>query len=499
MRNTIRQRIVYFSVVVVLFGVIFTAWNISSNGKDPVGTELAGAQKYRDVPIVVYLVDTLRADRLGVYGYSAAKAPQIDALAADSVVFEQAYAPAPWTLPSVASLFTSTFICEHRIIKDDGKLSDSLETLAEKLQRSGYRTGGFYRNPWIGSPTGLNRGFDVYGYIPPEDQDQVPQAIRGFLHRAGDKPPFLYLHTMEPHDTHKTPWRFIDDLGTVGAFQKEDYKNLILRYTRLTQVDWKNDVPIGTTDNTAEIDEVTASLGDMLESIDLLYDASVRWADANLAEAITALKISGVWDDAIFIFLSDHGEEMGEHGGWFHGQSIYEELAHVPLIIHFPGGEYGGQRISRPVSLVDIVPTILDFAGRSGLCDSCRGNSLLPLLNGDDDPGDLTVPVPAMRLNHGFYYRPFKEHRGDQNVVIRREQWKGIWNAELETLELYDLVADPGELSDLNAGNPELVQDMSEYARGWLENCQVNAVEPEQADEMDEETRERLRALGYLD
>jgi arylsulfatase A-like enzyme len=155
---------------------------------------------------------------------------------------------------------------------------------------------------------------------------------------------------MEPHDTHKTPWRFIDDLGTVGAFQKEDYKNLILRYTRLTQVDWKNDAPIGTTDNTAEIDEVTASLGDMLESIDLLYDASVRWADANLAEAITALKISGVWDDAIFIFLSDHGEEMGEHGGWFHGQSIYEELAHVPLIIHFPGGEYGGQRISRPAS-----------------------------------------------------------------------------------------------------------------------------------------------------
>jgi len=499
MRKPVLKRVAFFCVAGVLLGILFTFWNLAPKDPDQVERELAAAQKYRDVPIVIYLVDTLRADRLGIYGYPGENSPQIKALAADSVVFEQAYAPAPWTLPSVASLLTSTFICEHRIIKDDGKLSDSLETLAEKLKRSGYHTGGFYRNPWIGSPTGLNRGFDVYGYIPPEDQDKVPLAVQGFLQGAGAKPPFLYLHTMEPHDTHKTPWRFIDDLGTVGAFQKEEYKDLILRYTRLSQVDWKNDVPIGTTDNTNELDDVSASLEDMQQMIDLLYDASVRWADANLAEVITALKIIGVWDDAIFIFLSDHGEEMGEHGGWFHGQSIYEELAHVPLIIHFPGGEYGGRRIARPVSLVDLMPTILDVIGRPDICDGCRGTSLLPIINGDLDAGDLTVPIPAMRLNHGFYYRPFKENRGDLNVVVRRDQWKGIWNDELGAMELYDLAADPGELSDLTGQQPTMAREMSDYARSWLKDCQVNAVEPEQADEMDEETRERLRALGYLD
>ena len=498
-RGSLTVPAVLLIFAIILLGIIGFWWGLSLNKQQQMATDTDVIPGPRDVPIIIYLVDTLRADRLGVYGYSGATSPQIDALAANSVVFDQAYAPAPWTLPSVASLLTSTFICEHRIIKDDGKLHDSLETLGEKLRRSGYSTGGFYRNPWIGSPTGLNRGFDVYGYIPPEDQDQVPAAVRGFLHNAGAKPPFLYLHTMEPHDTHKTPWRFIDDLGTVGAFQKEDYKNLILRYTRLTQVDWKNDVPIGTTDNTAELSEVSASLENMQESIDLLYDASVRWADTNLADVITALKASGVWNDAIFIFLSDHGEEMGEHGGWFHGQSIYEELAHVPLIIHFPGGEYGGRRIARPVSLVDLMPTILDLTGRSGMCEGCRGTSLVPLLNGKYDTGDLTVPIPAIRLNHGFYYRPFKENRGDLNVVIRRDQWKGIWNDEPGTLELYDLAADPGEQSDVNGQHPELVQEMSDYARSWLKDCQANAAAPEQAEEMDEETKERLRALGYLD
>ena len=166
MGNSLLKRIAFFALAALLLGIILVAWNRSSNIDDLAATKLASVPEVRDIPIVIYLVDTLRADRLGVYGYSRNTSPQIDALAEDSVVFDQAYGPAPWTLPSVASLFTSTFICEHRIIKDDGKLSESLETLAEKLQRSGYHTGAFYRNPWIGAPTGLNRGFEVYGYIP---------------------------------------------------------------------------------------------------------------------------------------------------------------------------------------------------------------------------------------------------------------------------------------------------------------------------------------------
>ena len=107
--------------------------------------------------------------------------------------------------------------------------------------------------------------------------------------------------------------------------------------------------------------------------------------------------------------------------------------------------------------------------------------------------------IPAMRHNDSFYYRPFKEKRGDLNVVVRRDQWKGIWNDELGAMELYDLTLDPGELSDLSVRQPQLVQGMSEKARNWLKICKNNAVEPERAEEMDEETRERLRALGYLD
>ena len=131
----------------------------------------------------------------------------------------------------------------------------------------------------------------------------------------------------------------------------------------------------------------------------------------------------------------------------------------VPLVIHFPGGEYGGQRIRTPVSLVDVMPTLFDYLGRSELCADCRGRSLLSLMQGEDDSTPSEPTVYGLRINQTDYYRPQHESRGEVNVVIRQGDRKGIWNAELETLELYDLGDDPAEKLDLSGQLPALSRD----------------------------------------
>jgi arylsulfatase A-like enzyme len=463
----------------------------------------------RDVPVIIYLVDTLRADRLGLYGHDQhVTSPRIDALAAESVVFDRAYAPGPWTLPSVTSLVTSTFACEHQMLETMKTQAErrtavgpgpALKTLAEQLHSINFLTGGFYANSVIGKSSGLHRGYDEYvlrkSFVT---RDARLRDIQAFLDRAGRTPFFLYIHTMEPHGITNTPARFIRRIGNIDLNIRRPVGNSILVYNGLRHADWKLGNPLGTTDNTPEQQQIFTYLEGLRESIKILYDAAVLRADTNLGDLVQVLRDKGLWDKAIFIFLSDHGEELGEHGGWFHGQSVYEELMRVPLIIHFPDGEFAGQRIDEPVSLVDIMPTIFDYLRRPELCDGCRGTSLLPLLREPSDSGKAGRSIPALRINTVNYYRPWKESRGDINVIVRQDRWKGIWNDELRNLELYDLEQDPGERSNVSAEEPEVGKVFSDRARAWLKDCWAQAKQPEELGEIDEESQERLRALGYF-
>jgi arylsulfatase A-like enzyme len=272
----------------------------------------------------------------------------------------------------------------------------------------------------------------------------------------------------------------------------------MLRYYGYRHADWKLDKPLGTNDYTAEQDAAMGYFVKLGEAVNLVYDAAVLHASANLGNIVSILKERKLWDQAIFIFLSDHGEELGEHGGWFHGQSLYEELSRVPLVMHFPGGEFGGRRITAPVSLVDLMPTVFDYLGRGELCEGCRGVSLLPLLRGTVETPRPQPNILGMRFNRVNYYRPWKESRGDLNVLLRQDQWKGIWNAELDSLELYDLRLDSGELSDISTEQSQLAQSMRQRGEAWLQNCSDQATQPEEVEEIDAETEERLRALGYF-
>lgn len=449
----------------------------------------------RDTPVIIYLVDTLRADRLSLYGYAKATSPGIDALAEESVVFNNAYSPAPWTLPSVASLLTSTFPCEHGLLTERSKLGADWVTLPERLASAGFITKNFYENIFVSKLAGLDRGYESLVHHP---LGVRPNEVEDFLSGLGSRPFFLYLHTMEPHKSYSTPPGLISQFGHVGPFKKKEFGEIRWQYNQATAMDWVLKQPIGTTENTRVQKQAMDYFEAIEESINVLYDASVLWADENISNIVDILKEQGIWDRAIFILLSDHGEEIGDHGGWFHDQSVYEELIRVPLIIHFPSNKFAGQRIDTDVSLIDLMPTIFDYLGRSDLCADCRGSSLMGLLDGSKQRQQGELSVNAVRINQKKYYRPWKESRGDVNVGVRQDKWKAIWNDDLQSIELYDLRTDPGEQKDLSGQHAELTRRLGDQIQDWLKVCLSNQKDVDRVGELDEETKQELRSLGYF-
>jgi len=450
--------------------------------------------------VVIFLIDTLRADKLGAYGYGKPTSPTIDALAAEGVVFERAQAPAPWTLPSVPSIQTSTFLCEHGVGIEGQKLSPQIPTLAERFKRIAYATGNFYSNNFAGPLTNMHRGFDLCQRAPQFFTDGT--HITPWLDSIGTTPYYLYIHNLEPHNPHQAPPQLISLFGATDPSQRRVLGRLLGQYRALLRAAWDAKVDMGTIDNTAEQDAVLARLHAMLDDHLILYDAMVRLSDLRVGSVIDALKRRGDWDDTLFILTADHGEEFAEHGGYLHSQSVYGELTHVPLIIKFPKGAHAGTRVPRVVSLVDILPTVFDVLGRPDLVGNARGASLLPLVRGEPGARDEEpFVISTVRLNERKYYRPWAQTRGERNLALHTPdgRWKGIWNTDpsINTFELYDLQADPTEQHNVCADHPELVAAMSKYVQRWYRSCAGDAKTAEFGG-LSEEDQKGLEALGYL-
>lgn len=462
----------------------------SDQASDP---EPAATQAETEAPVnvVVFLIDTLRADRIGAYGHPQPTTPNIDSLANEGVTFEHCTAGAPWTCPSVVSLLTSTYACQHRVLHDRHRLSTAIRTLPEKLRDVGYKTVCFWANAYAAHMTGLDRAYDLCRNVPGTNGSVVDAWLR-----SGPQTPFfLYIHNIEPHNPYAVPARFVEPFGTVQPGQMQQVQAAYLHYRRLTRADFAAGLPLGTTDNTQEQARAMDRMDNLKSVIDILYDASVRLADERVGSVVQVLKRRGLWDNTLFIVTSDHGEELGDHGGWQHDQSAYEELMHVPLIVKLPNGLYAGRRVDAQVSLLDVMPTVLQAVGHGDLATGCQGTSLLPL----PSAGQAGFRVPGLRINRKKYYRPYKEQRGNVNVIVRQGRFKGIWNAEPETLELYDLDLDPGEHRNLAAERTDLAIPMQRYARQWLEACGAGAAPAVEGGEVDEKTLENLRSLGYVD
>lgn len=387
-------------------------------------------------PVILVSIDTLRADHLPIYGYRQVETPAIDALAADGVVFERAFAHSPQTLPSHASVFTGRLPFEHGVRDNVGfALKAGEPTLARLLQAQGFGTGGFVSAYVLRQEMGIGQGFDVLDDHLPASS---PEVAIGEVQRDGAdtlaaaerwvdtlRSPrfFLFLHLYEPHTPYTPPERY-------------------RRYQP--------------------------------------YDGEIAYSDELLGRLVASLKHRNLYDQALIILLSDHGEGLGDHGEMEHGLFLYRETIQVPLVVKLPRRADAGRRVQEPVQHIDLLPTILDMAHAPQPPD-LRGRVLTPVFSGGS--------LPAQGLYAEALYSRY--HFGWSELYALTEARYRFIRAPRD--ELYDLQADPGERQNLAAARGQTRVAM----RQALDHLLAGAVIDEPA-EVSAESRERLRALGYI-
>ncbi|MDE0885370.1 MAG: sulfatase [Myxococcota bacterium] len=363
------------------------------------------------------MIDTLRQDHLGAYGYPRSTSPTIDDLAAESVLFETAYAQASWTRPSVGSLFTGLLPRKHGAVRRENALRTDVKTMAELLALAGYRASGFISNPNVLAEFGFDRGFesyiDVESVSVDTDAQQLHEAAFRQLARF-DGPQFLYVHTIDPHVPYEPPEPF------ASLFEAS---------------------PIPPLHDHSMPETVSKTMN--------LYDGEIAYADAALGDFIRELKERGLWGETLFILLSDHGEEFWDHESIQHGTTLYEEQIRVPLLVRFPGAIFGGTRVKSPVRVIDILPTLLEQLGEA-IPPDLDGSSFLNLVRGDLE----TVPRPVFsELNMGKQAIS-SLIEGPLKLILQRGP------EERKAAMLYDLSLDPAEEHDLSERDPKAMREL---------------------------------------
>ena len=392
--------------------------------------------RFPGAPIVLVSIDTLRADHLPVYGYGGVATPGIDRLAADGVVYDNAYAHYPLTLPSHVSLLTGLLPPAHGVRDNSGYRFDAARHpfLPRLLRAAGYATGGFVSAFVLRAETGLAADFDVYeSAIEREpgaslDSGQRPGLATTalaleWLRAQGSRPAFLFLHLYEPHAPYDPPEPFAS------------------RYASAP------------------------------------YDGEIATADIVVDGLLRELDRLGIYERAVVALVADHGEGLGDHGEKQHGIFLYRATVHVPLVLKLPGRVHAGTRIARPVGLVDVAPTLLALAGAAPTA-GLDGRSLLA------PPAD----APNARGIYAESYVPRLHFGWSDLQAIYEERWAFV---DAPEPELYDLADDPGQERNV------LVQHRREAAR--LRDVVQGIDRPlAERESVDAETAAQLAALGYL-
>ncbi len=456
----------YHGVVLAVFACFFAGFNAYA-------LFTLASHRPSTPNLVIFTIDTLRADHLSCYGYPKETSPTIDRLAQEGVLFEQAYAQRGLTWPSLTSIMSALYPKTHGVRRNQVPLNPEVATLAEILQNQGYRTGAFLANYFFGS----NRGFDVKKGGEIGDLDK--QVTRSALDWLGDIDVeedrfFLWLHQKSPHMPYEPPERFammFDSTysGTMnGKWVKVD--SIYLNQEDLSQRDF--------------------------EYLTALYDAEIRYSDHHMQKVLTKLEKMGVMENTLIVFASDHGEELYEHNKYFyHSCSIYDGVLRVPLVFKFPGILPEGKVVNSQIETVDIVPTVLDLL-KIPLRPEFEGRSLLPFLFGDGTDqwrqafSERTSSIFATRTPKWKYiYNPDNYH---PDCVSRR--YSEGYPYFIDTEELYDVENDPAETRNLAGENPEIVRDLRAQLLQWVQtNKRVH-----KEVQLTEEATERLRALGYI-
>jgi len=411
--------------------------------------------------VIFILIDTLRADRMGAYGYPRATTPNMDALAARGIRFQNVEAQSSWTKSSMASLWSGLSPERSGVVRFFHALPEEVELPAEILSDAGYRTAGIWRNGWVASNFGFGRGFDLY-YRP------TPNRPVGSVRRNSPS-----SQAMEGTDLDSTQAGLEFILGS-----RDERFFLYLHYMDVHQYLYTDSSPV-----------FGSSFSDF-------YDSALHWVDQNVGLLVDSLAAEGLLDKTVIVIASDHGEAFFEHGGEGHARNLYWEVQNVPLIIAPPLAIEGGVVVEEPVANIDIWPTVLDLLGLPGLED-VEGRSLLPLVLAEGGSGTPPEHLQGRAL-FAQLDRSWGKGEGDPDeiVSIRREPHRFIYSrARPEHSELFDHSDDPGEQENLFQTETKLAERMSQEAEDFISRSTPPWEVPEV--EMDEMMRAQLRALGY--
>jgi len=434
------------------------------------------AGRVRQPNVIVYLIDALRADHLGVYGYPKPTTPSLDQFARSATRFENAYANGPNTRLSVASFMTSNYPAAlfRALLGDawDAAISTRYPRLAEMFRRSGYVTGGFILNSNAGAQAGLGQGYDVLSLVRSrwtkynEEQSLLPKAFE-WIDEARSEPFFLYVHTLSVHGPWSAPPqfdRFQEPTGSATPVEVD-----------LTYLD-----PPGTTRATRE------------RRISR-YDAAVDYADFVFGEFIARLKQEGLYDDAVILVIADHGDQLGEHGRWSHavGTELSRSLLHVPMLLKLPGQPPAS--IAANVQLLDVFPTLCDVAGLDCRDSMAEGRSLMPLVRREPE------------AERAFERRPVFTEENGLSAFVGRYHW-------LSSGAAYDVRSDPDEGHPIRLPDDianDLQRDVERYRRDTRQRYEAWGAS--QFDDrmtrwvggtgnsvVDHNTQRQLKSLGYV-
>jgi arylsulfatase A-like enzyme/uncharacterized membrane protein YbhN (UPF0104 family) len=438
--------------------------------------------------LILIMVDTLRADHLSCYGENAAvPTPNLCRLAADGGSIFDGFAHASWTKPSAATLMTSLLPSSHGVMSKPSALSDDVTLIAEVLSEHGYATGGIASNTNLAPSFGFDQGYDEYLYLAPDylagaresssklilyqigrrvwfrvkpglrvgdfyqPATVVNAAAFDFLERHRSARFFLFLHYMDPHDPYfEHPW------------------------------------------NGRGIDRATNQEPDpaQAEAMRALYRGEIVYLDRQIGTLLTKLEELGLYDDSVIALVSDHGEEFHEHGGWWHGMTLYEEQMRVPILVKWPKGNRRAPENSRGyvVGLLDVAPTLIASSG-------ARAPKAMQGV-------DLALDAGERPERNQLVFAE-EDHEGNILRAVRTETWKYIEANEdnprgLETLELYEISEDPTERRN-RSGDPAVpVAELRSHADAQERWAETHATEAKEAQLSDSE-EEALRALGYLE
>ena len=421
--------------------------------------------------VVLVVVDTLRADRLSFHGYERETSPRLSHHARRGVVFERAFATSPWTLPSFASLYTGRIPQRHgaggswqaNAVPIATSIASELPTLAESLRDAGFATAAFATNFYLGREFGFDRGFDLYDRarnadLPQRRADDVVRLGLDWIDAKGGTRFFLSLHILDPHVPYDPP---PDVRGRFSSGYAGELR-----------------VPLpGVHTMREKLDDLDGADRAFVSAV---YDEQLVSVDAAIGRLFDGLEERLLGERTLVVITSDHGEELFEHGGFEHGHTLYQEVLHIPFVVFGPG--IAPARVATPVSLVDVMPTVLDATGLEAMVET-EGASLWPVLTGMAD-----LPPRALFAESTLYGAPRR--------AIIEWPYKLIVEPTTGVRELFDLSADARERNDLADRHPLIAERL---ANTMLARMRKTTAGRGKIVEFDHDTRDGLRALGYVE